>query len=135
MLTYRLGRHLSVVQFRDLLNRSTLGERRPVNDIDCLRGMLDNANLLVTCFDGEQAVGVARSVTDFSYCCYLSDLAVDVDYQGRGIGKTLIEQTRQQLGDRCRLILLAAPAAATYYPHLGFERHESAWTLPPAGSA
>ena len=135
MLIYRLGRHLSVVQFRDLLDRSTLGERRPVNDIDCLRGMLDNADLLVACFDGERPVGVARSVTDFSYCCYLSDLAVDVDYQGRGIGKTLIEQTRQQLGDRCRLILLAAPAAASYYPHLGFEKHESAWTLPSAGGA
>ena len=131
MLCYRLGQQLTVAQFRELLERSTLGERRPIEDAACLRGMLEHANLLLTCFDGDRPVGVARSVTDFHFCCYLSDLAVDIDYQGRGIGKTLIDQTRQQLGDCCRLILLSAPAAAGYYPHLGFERHESAWTLPP----
>ncbi len=131
MLTYRTGPGLSPAEFRDLLVRSTLGARRPVDDAACLAAMLEHADLLVTCYDGHRPVGVARSVTDFAYCCYLSDLAVDLDYQGRGIGKTLIDHTRKSLGANCRLILLAAPAAASYYPHLGFQRHDSAWTYPP----
>ncbi len=129
MLTYHFGHHLTPDQFRDVLVRSTLGERRPVDDDACLRGMLEHADLIVTCRDGDTVVGVARSVTDFHFCCYLSDLAVDRDYQGRGIGRTLIEQTRRSLKPGCELILLSAPAATGYYPHLGFRPHPSAWTL------
>ena len=77
--------------------------------------------------DGDLLVGVARSVTDFAYCCYLSDLAVCADYQRQGIGLELQRRTLAMLGPRCKLILLAAPAAAGYYPHIGFERHESCW--------
>jgi predicted N-acetyltransferase YhbS len=75
-------------------------------------------------------VGVARSVTDFEYCCYLSDLAVDVDYQKLGIGKELIRRTQARLGPEAKIILLSAPKAEDYYPKLGFRRHDSAWTLP-----
>lgn len=122
-----------VDEFRDLLLRSTLGERRPVDDGEVLAGMVAHADILATCWDGDLLVGIARSVTDFHYCCYLSDLAVDRAYQRQGIGKALVEMTRSRLGPRCKVILLAAPAAQSYYPHLGFRRHESAWVLDGSG--
>lgn len=131
MVEFAVDRKISTGQFAEILRRSTLAERRPVDDEESLQAMLAEASLLVTAWQGEQLVGVARSLTDFRYCCYLSDLAVDVAHQRRGIGRQLIQQTRDQLGDGCTLILLAAPAAREYYPHLGFERHESAWILPP----
>jgi GNAT superfamily N-acetyltransferase len=131
MLRYSTSDAISVADFRDVLERSTLARRRPVDDEPCLQGMLEHADLTVTAWDEGLLVGVARSVTDFSYCCYLSDLAVDFAYQRRGIGRRLIEETRSALGPRCTLILLSAPAAVDYYPRIGFERHPQAWVLAP----
>lgn len=91
--------------------------------------MLQHANLLCTAWDGAKLVGVARSVTDFEYCCYLSDLGVDERYQRQGIGKELIKLTQSKLGSKAKLILLSAPKAETYYPKVGFEAHRSAWIL------
>lgn len=130
MLSYSHTIQISPEQFCDLLNRSTLGERRPVDDGETMAGMVRGGDLMVTCWDGEQLVGVARSVTDFHYCCYLSDLAVDGEYQRQGIGRELIRLTRAELGPRCSLILLSAPAGREYYPHIGFRQHDSAWIWP-----
>jgi GNAT superfamily N-acetyltransferase len=116
-------------QFIDVLKRSTLAERRPVDEHDRICQMLTNADLIATAWDGDLLVGVARSITDFSFCCYLSDLAVDEAYQKRGIGKRLIELTRSRLHPKCKLILLSAPKAQSYYPHIGFSKHSSAWIL------
>lgn len=129
MVQYEDQRQISVEEFIDLLRRSTLAERRPVADRECMAGMLQHAGLLVTAWQDGLLVGVARSVTDFHYCCYLSDLAVDTAVQQAGIGRELIRRTRERLGPRCKLILLSAPAATGYYPRLGFTRHESAWVL------
>jgi ribosomal protein S18 acetylase RimI-like enzyme len=129
MLRFTTGEAVSVDSFRDILTRSTLGVRRPVDDTQCLQGMLEHSNLIATVWDNALLVGIARSVTDFHYCCYLSDLAVDVAYQRRGIGKRLIQLTQDALAQQCKIILLSAPAAVDYYPHLGFERHEQAWVL------
>jgi len=128
-IRYSSDRSITSAEFIDVLKRSTLGERRPIDDAECIDSMLKNGNLLCTAWDGDKLIGVARSVTDFSYCCYLSDLAVDVAYQRRGIGKELIRRTQQQLGSNCKLILLAAPKAVTYYPKIGFTQHHSAWLL------
>ena len=130
MITYSQTTPLAPDTFIDLLRRSTLAERRPVDDAETIAGMIANADLTVTAWDGDLLVGVARSVTDFNYCCYLSDLAVDVAYQRQGIGIELIAQTQAQLGPRCNLILLAAPAAADYYSHIGFVHHPRCWILP-----
>ena len=92
--------------------------------------MVGNANLTVTAWNGARLVGVARSVTDFAYCCYLSDLAVDEKLQRSGIGRALIRETQKKLGPRCNIILLAAPKAVDYYPRVGFSSHPSAWVLP-----
>lgn len=129
-IRYEAERPITDVEFIDLLRRSTLAERRPVDDPGCIRAMLRHANLLCTAWDDGRLVGVARSVTDFEYCCYLSDLAVDALYQKKGIGRELIRATQSRLGPRARLILLAAPAAESYYPRIGFEAHRSAWVLP-----
>jgi len=132
VIRYAVGESISVDQFIDVLRRSTLAERRPVDDRDCLAGMLRHADLLVTAWEQDLLVGVARSVTDFNYCCYLSDLAVDQAHQQAGIGRELIRHTREQLGSSCMVILLSAPAATAYYPRIGFRPHDSAWVLHPA---
>lgn len=128
---YSARRTVTPTQFVDVLERSTLAARRPVEDSLAIALMLGNADLMVTAWHGEALVGIARSVTDYGYCCYLSDLAVDRRLQRRGIGRELVRRTRTRLGPRCRIILLAAPAAMDYYPRLGFERHAGAWVLPP----
>lgn len=129
MLRYSHTDLVSVEAFRDLLVRSTLAERRPIDNPECLAGMLRHADILVTCWKGQKLVGMARSVTDFSYCCYLSDLAVDTACQRQGVGKELIALTQKQLGPLCKIILLSAPAAVEYYPHIGFTHHPQAWIL------
>lgn len=105
------------------------GIKRPVEDLPRLEMMLKHANLLITAWDGERLVGVARALTDFSYCCYLSDLAVCRSYQKRGIGRRLIAQVRAVIGEKSMLLLLAAPEAMTYYPKAGFEAVANGWIV------
>jgi ribosomal protein S18 acetylase RimI-like enzyme len=128
-INYKINPTLSAKEFINILNRSTLGERRPVNDLECIESMIKNADIIVTAIIEDKIVGVARAVTDFSYCCYLSDLAVDTDFQHQGIGKMLIIKMREQLGPKCKMILLSAPSAVEYYPKIGFMQHSSAWVL------
>ncbi len=127
-LEYRIGNRLDLDEVIELYRASTLGERRPIDDRERMAAMLNNANLVVTAWDGPQMVGIARSVTDFAFCTYLSDLAVRASHQRRGIGRELIQRT-QEAAPQASLILLAAPKAVDYYPHIGFTRHESAWWL------
>jgi predicted N-acetyltransferase YhbS len=122
MISYATNKLISSADFIDVLTRSTLSERRPVNDPERIQAMLDNGNVLVTAWDGDKLVGVSRALTDKVYCTYLSDLAVDVAYQKSGIGKRLVEMTHEVAGLATALILLAAPAAAAYYPKIGMEQ-------------
>lgn len=126
---YKINEDITVDEFVSVLKQSTLAERRPIKDLSCMQGMLEHANLVVQARINSRLVGIARSVTDFNYCCYLSDIAVDKAYQGQGLGRKLIELTRGQLGKQCKLILLSAPDAVDYYPKLGFEKHDQAWFL------
>ena len=96
------------------------GISRPIDDFERIRRIYQNSNLVVTAWDDEILVGVARSITDFAYCCYLSDLAVRSDYQRKGIGKRLIELTKESASDQSMLLLLSAPGAMQYYPKIGF---------------
>jgi len=129
-IEYDVGRMISAEEFIDILRRSTLGLRRPVNDYETIKGMVKNTNLLVTAWSNDQLVGVSRSMTDFHYACYLSDLAVDQSHQRKGIGRNLIRLTSEQLGPNCKLLLVSAPDANDYYPKLGFEKSERTWVLP-----
>lgn len=128
-IEYKINTPISVDQFIDLLTRSTLGERRPIEDRACMEGMISNSNLVVTAWYQETLVGIARSVTDFHYACYLSDLAVAKSHQKMGIGRQLQSITQAQLGSKCKLILIAAPAANDYYAHLGFTHNDRCWVL------
>lgn len=128
---YQVNAPVSVQAFIQLLRDSTLAERRPVDDAVCMAGMLEHADLLITAWHQDTLVGVARSITDFHYACYLSDLAVHKDYQEQGIGKTLQQTTQRQLGPRCKLILIAAPAANAYYQQVGYSHNDRCWVLEP----
>ena len=127
---YQLEPALSAEEFIDVLRRSTLAERRPVEDRSAIDGMLAHADLIVTARISGLLVGVARALSDFAFCTYLSDLAVDERFQGRGIGRELIRRTHEAAGNNTSLILLAAPKARTYYPHIGMTQHESCWWIP-----
>ena len=121
---------LGVDEFIDILRRSTLAERRPVDDRDRIGRMLAHADIRLCARDAKGVlVGVSRAVTDFAYCCYLSDLAVDVVWQRRGIGQQLIRRTHAIAGPDATLILLSAPKAMSYYPHIGLIRSERAFTI------
>jgi ribosomal protein S18 acetylase RimI-like enzyme len=122
MITYSSNKAISNSEFIDLLKRSTLAERRPVNDPERIQAMLDNANVLITAWDGDILVGISRAITDGAFCTYLSDLAVDVACQKSGIGKKLVELTHEVAGHNTTLILLSAPAAVNYYPKIGMEQ-------------
>jgi predicted N-acetyltransferase YhbS len=129
-IRYDLEPHLGVEAFVDVLRRSTLAERRPVDDGQVMSQMVRQADLIVTARDEMGLlVGVSRALTDFAYCTYLADLAVDEAFQGRGIGRELIRRTHEAAGLHTMLILLAAPKAATYYPHIGMRQHESCWVI------
>lgn len=126
---YKTDANISVEQAISLYKKSTLGERRPVDRPDIFANMLKHADLCITAWQGERLIGIARTLTDFSYVAYLADLAVDVELQKQGIGTRLIEETKKQLGPECMLVLLAAPKANDYYPKLGFEHNPRAWML------
>jgi len=129
-IVYSVEPSLPVAEFRDVLIASSL--RRPVDDLERLEAMLRNSNLVITARAEGRLVGISRAITDFSYCCYLSDLAVDAAYQRQGIGKRLVEETRQRAGDLARLILVAAPAANSYYPKIGMISVPNCWMIDRA---
>ena len=127
-VAYQLEPSLSSEEYIDLLKRSTLAERRPIDEADTIAGMVAHADLLLTARSGDgKLIGLSRAITDFSYCTYLADLAVDVAYQRRGIGRELLTRTHAAAGLQTSLILLSAPKAQTYYPHIGMRRHDSCW--------
>jgi GNAT superfamily N-acetyltransferase len=127
MIEYRRGNDLDLDTVITLYRESTLGARRPIDDRDRMRVMIANANLVFTAWHGERLVGISRSISDFAYCTYLSDLAVHLDYQRKGIGKELMRRT-QEAGGCATVFLFAAPAAVDYYPHVGFKAG-SGWIL------
>ena len=120
---------VTAAEFVDVLRRSGLAERRPVDEPDRVAKMIEHGNLIVTARDGTKLIGVARSLSDFTYCTYLSDLAVDRAYQKQGIGKALIDKTREAVGDSM-VLLLSAPKAMTYYPHIGMPKADNAFIYP-----
>lgn len=134
-IAYQLEPDLSAAEFIDVLVRSTLAERRPVHDTATIRAMLQHADVIATARLNGLLVGVSRAITDFCYCTYLSDLAVDVACQRAGIGRELIRRTHAAAGLNTMLVLLAAPAAREYYPHIGMQPHDSCWIIPRQASS
>jgi len=105
------------------------GIKRPTNDSGRITKMYENSNLIITAWLNNELIGISRSITDFCYACYLSDLAVKSEYQKEGIGKRLIELTEKEIGKETALILLSAPIAMEYYPKIGFEKIENGFIV------
>ena len=127
---YAVEPDLSVLEFKECLVNSTLGERRPIHDEARLQIMLKKADIIITARLNSKLIGISRAVTDFSYCCYLSDLAVNKNYQKMGIGKKLIDETHKNAGIKTSLILLSSPDAQSYYPHIGMNEVKNGWIIP-----
>lgn len=127
-IIYTIEKSLDVSEFIEVLKNSTLAERRPVDDEQRISSMCNNANLIVTARLDGKLIGVARSITDFVYCTYLSDLAVDLEYQKKGIGKKLIEETKK-ITPQAKLVLLSAPDAVDYYPKIGMTKHNHCYFI------
>ncbi|MBE4741651.1 MULTISPECIES: GNAT family N-acetyltransferase [Streptomyces] len=125
------GAALDLDEVLEVYRSSGLGERRPADDRERMAAMVRNANLVLIARESDGTlVGIARSVSDFSYVTYLSDIAVSGTHQRSGIGRALIDATRKE-APTAKIVLLSAPAATEYYPHLGFTAHNSAWVLNP----
>ncbi len=126
-IIYGFVEKIDGAEVADVFRRS--GIKRPVDDVERIQRMVDNADIIVTAKSNGQLVGVARAITDYSYCCYLSDLAVDTEYQRSGIGKELVRLIQEKLGDEVTLLLIAAPTAVEYYPRIGFEKLDKAFSI------
>jgi predicted N-acetyltransferase YhbS len=125
-IVYKIENDLSAIEFRDVLINSTI--KRPVDDMERLEEMCKNANLIITARLNGKLIGVARSLSDFSFCTYLSDLAVDLSFQKSGIGKRLLVETKKN-APRATIFLLAAPEAVNYYPKIGLTQYEHCFIL------
>jgi GNAT superfamily N-acetyltransferase len=127
MITYKLGQEITATQLIELFRSS--GIKRPLDQPERISNMITQCDILYTAWDNDTLVGVARAISDFSYCCYLSDLAVAKSHQQQGIGEALIQHVRDHLGDEVSLLLLSAPTAMDYYPKVGFELANNAFLI------
>ncbi len=119
VITYRTNAAIEAHQLSELFRAS--GIKRPVEDLNRIKKMIENSNLVVTAWDGDRLVGIARALSDYSYCCYLSDLAVDKEYQRQGIGHELVNEVQKLAGEESNLVLISAAEALDYYPKIGFD--------------
>ena len=121
-------------QFIDLMHRSGLAARRPVDQPERIAAMLENSNIVVTARDpGGVLIGVSRCITDVAYVCYCSDLAVDKKWQGQGIGQALMDRSRQEAGDGATFILLSAPGIDAFYLRAGLEKFDNCFGIRRKG--
>jgi ribosomal protein S18 acetylase RimI-like enzyme len=127
MIKYEFVQKIDASEVADVFKKS--GITRPVDDLERIQRMVDHADLIATARSESQLVGIARAITDYSYCCYLSDLAVDAEYQRVGIGKELVHLIKEKLGEEVTLLLVAAPSAVEYYPRIGFEKLDKAFSI------
>ncbi|WP_226003247.1 GNAT family N-acetyltransferase [Paenibacillus sp. BJ-4] len=126
-ITYRNNKNVNVEDVIRVFKNS--GIVRPIDQTERIQAMVNNADILLTAWLGDKMVGVARALTDWSYCCYLSDLSVDKEAQKSGVGRDLIAKVREEIGEEVALILVTAPSAVAYYPKVGFEKIENGFMI------
>lgn len=126
-IKYKINESLPVTAIVEVFRSS--GIIRPIQDAERIKTMFLNSNLVISAWLNDEVIGISRSLTDFAYCCYLSDLAVKKEYQHKGIGKRLIEITKEEIGDKAMLLLLAAPNAMNYYSKIGLEKVQNGFII------
>ncbi|WP_046175674.1 GNAT family N-acetyltransferase [Domibacillus indicus] len=126
-IVYRVNSGITAPQLAEVFHSS--GIRRPADDFPRLQKMIRHADLTAEAWEEEVLIGVARVVTDFSYCAYISDLAVRKEWQGQGIGAELLKRVEEKLGEEVTLVLLSAPGAMDFYPKVGFEKADNAFRI------
>ncbi len=124
-VTYKINEEIKVEDIISVLADS--GINRPIADTKRIEKMYKNSNLVISAWHNGKLIGIARSLTDWSFDTYLADLAVCKDFQHMGIGKKMIELTRREISDQSMLLLLAAPSAVEYYPKIGMEKIENSF--------
>ncbi|THE12025.1 GNAT family N-acetyltransferase [Bacillus timonensis] len=127
-ISYKVNEPIKAEELSNIFKTS--GIKRPTDDLKRLQRMIENSNPLITAWDNGQLIGVARAITDYSYCCYLSDLAVNKNYQNNGIGKEMVRLLQEHIGEEVALLLLSSPIAMEYYPKIGFEKIENGFKIP-----
>ncbi|WP_010280101.1 GNAT family N-acetyltransferase [Bacillus timonensis] len=127
-ISYKVNESIKAEELSNVFRTS--GIKRPSDDLKRLQRMIEHSNVLITAWDNDQLIGVARAITDYCYCCYLSDLAVNKNYQHKGIGKELVRLLQGHIGEEVALLLLSSPIAMEYYPKIGFEKIENGFKIP-----
>ncbi|MBM7605889.1 N-acetylglutamate synthase-like GNAT family acetyltransferase [Metabacillus crassostreae] len=127
MITYKVNDVINADELAEVFKLS--GIKRPVEDLPRLQKMIEHADIIITAREEGKVIGVARAITDYHYCCYLSDLAISKDYQGKGIGKKLVALLKEELGEKVSLILLASEEAMEYYPKIGFDTIDNGFKI------
>jgi ribosomal protein S18 acetylase RimI-like enzyme len=121
---------LDAAEFRRVLVESGLGATRPIDDEARLKTMLASADMVLTARldgPGKPLIGLVRGITDFSWVCYISELAVCKSAQGLGIGKGLLDEVRRQLGPSVAISLISVPDAVGFYERIGMKRMPDAF--------
>ena len=130
-ITYRFENRPTAAQIIELYENAWLP--RPTSDKERIRKMYENADLIVTAWHHDVLVGVSRSITDWVWSCYLADLAVRQEYKGQGIGRKLIELTKERVGDQSMVLLLSVPTALEYYPKVGLQKVDNGFIIHRSG--
>jgi len=116
-IIYKLNHPIAPKDAVDIYRRA--GLQRP-QDIRIIKNILQHSNVIVTAWAVATLVGLLRAMTDFSFDCYLNDLAVDSVYQRQGIGRGMVEQLAKLLDDKVLIMLISSPDAIGFYESIGF---------------
>jgi N-acetylglutamate synthase-like GNAT family acetyltransferase len=126
-ITYKTDVLPAIADVIELYDKA--GLPRPINDRERMKKMFEHSGLIVTAWDGDKLVGLSRTITDWVWSSYLADLAVNPDYKKSGIGRKIIEITRETIGEQSMILLLSVPTAMEYYPKVGFEKENRSFII------
>lgn len=123
-ITYKEER-LSSIEYIDFLKRTNLGSQYPKERFsERIEKLVKNVSIsLVARDETNKIVGVLFGLTDFCYWLYVTDLGVDRNYEGQGIGSTLMRRAHEIAGGEkdIAVYLIANENAIPFYEKLGMK--------------
>ena len=86
---------------------------------------------MFTCFlyVGTTLIGVGRALADGMDCSYICDVAIHPEYQGKGLGKDIVEKLIESSQGHSKIILYANPGKEGFYAKLGFAKMKTAMAM------